>query len=216
MGTYCEKREMTIRLKLTLIYSVIITLILIIFSVILYSTQRWSTMNSAKKSVNYNFNKTVEAQSFIPITGHPISSQDNPHNYNQVYIQLRNSNGQVIQSPANLENATLPLSNAGLQAVQRGEEWVEPVSLDAGRFLVQSEIIETPGDAQQILQVAISLEDRYQFLGELRNILIMADSLVVIIAFGIGWVLAGVALRLTAIDGTPRNAPSRAAATVPE
>lgn len=179
---------MTIRLKLTLIYSIIITLILVVFSVILYSTQYWTTMNVARKSLNYHFGKTIEAAASGQ-AGLLEYKNNNP----QIYTQVRSPDGQIIQIP--LTGAPLPLSDDGLRAAQQGQSWLETASLDDGQFLIRSEIIEQPAGKRQIIQVALPIEDRFQFLGELRNILIIGDTLVIIIAFGIGWALAGVTLR---------------------
>lgn len=185
---------MTIRLKLTLIYSLILALVLIIFSVILYSTQRWTTMNTAQKSLNYHFNKAIEARSSADaLDQQPPSNSSN--NYIQTYRQVRNLNGEIIQGPANLENVRLPLSDEGMQAVKRGQDWVETAWLKTERFFVRSQLVEGPEGDTEILQVALFIEDRYQFLNELRNILVISDSLVIIVAFGIGWVLAGLTLR---------------------
>jgi len=185
---------MTIRLKLTLVYSLILALVLIIFSIILYSTQRWTTMNTAQKSLNYHFNKAAEARASAFAPDQPVSP-DSSNNYIQSYMQVRDLSGEIIQNPANLENTRLPLSNEGMQAVTQGQDWVEKAWLDGERFFIRSQLADGPDGNPEILQVAYFVEDRYEFLNELRNILVISDSLVVIAAFGIGWVLAGLTLR---------------------
>jgi signal transduction histidine kinase len=151
-------------------------------------------MNTAQKSLNYHFNKAVEARSSAEALGRQPPSKSS-NNYIQTYTQVRNLNGEFIQGPANSENIRLPLSDEGLHAVKQGQPWVETAWLDTERFFVRSQLVEGPEENTEILQVAFFIEDRYEFLNELRNILVISDSLVIIVAFGIGWVLAGLTLR---------------------
>jgi signal transduction histidine kinase len=186
---------MTIRLKLTLVYSVIIALILIVFSVILYSTQRWTTMNTAQKNLVRQYYKIADSWPSAASLETVSSAADRQHDYDQAYAQVRNWDGQITHRPANIAGTTFPLSNHGLEAVKQGQAWIEPASLEGGRFLIRSKTMGEPGEKSEILQVALSIESRYQFLTELRNTLIIGDSLVILVALGVGWLVAGLTLR---------------------
>ena len=99
---------MTIRLKLTLVYSVIIALILIVFSVILYSTQRWATLNAAEKSLVRQYYKTADAWPSAVAIEAISSPGSGQHDYAQSYAQIRSLDGQITHSPSNLAGAALP------------------------------------------------------------------------------------------------------------
>ncbi len=61
----------------------------------------------------------------------------------------------------------MPLSDEGMQAVKQGQEWVETTWLETERFFVRSQVVGRPGANAEILQVALFIEDRYEFLNEL-------------------------------------------------
>lgn len=179
---------MSIRLKLTLSYSLILALTLIIFSTLLYFSQVRFTMN--------NFQSRLAARGYFEVD----SPREAPRRLGRprlgVYTQVRNLSGEIIERDANLGNFELPLSEAGLQAVQNGQTWVERVRFEGGeRFLVQSRLVIGQDGARRIVQVAGSLIDRDQYLDTLRNILLVVSSIAVLGAFGVGWVLAGLTLR---------------------
>jgi signal transduction histidine kinase len=186
---------MTIRFKLTLVYSIITALILIVFSLILYSTQRWTTMNNAQKNLVRQYYKIADAWPSAAASATISSGADGQHDYDQAYAQVRNWAGQITHRPSNIAGTTFPLSDPGYEAVRQGQAWIEPASLEGGRFLIRSKAMGEPGENSEILQVALFVENRYQFLTELRNILIIGDSLVILVSLGVGWLVAGLTLR---------------------
>jgi signal transduction histidine kinase len=182
---------MSMRLKLTLTYSLILALTLIIFSTILYFSQVRFTLN--------NFQSRLAARGYFE-NGPPRPPPDEPPRRPGpprlgVYTQIRNLSGQIIERDANLGDLELPLTEIGLQTVQSGQTWVEPVHLGGERFLVQSRLVIGPDGVRRIVQVAGSLIDRDQYLDTLRNILLVGSSIAVLGAFGVGWLLAGLTLR---------------------
>jgi two-component system OmpR family sensor kinase len=185
----------SIRLRLTLLYSLILALTLVIFSGILYMTQARATMTEAKREL------AKRAEFIVNRPSSHRSDDDRPPPVSRTRIgtifEVRTPDGEVLDRSPNLEDAfTLPLSEAGLQAVQRGQTWVEIGSIESERLLIQSQL-STSNEAgvPLIVQVAVSLADRDQSLVTLGNLLIVGSSLVVIAAFGIGWALAGLTLR---------------------
>jgi two-component system OmpR family sensor kinase len=109
---------------------------------------------------------------------------------------VRNLDGDIVEYGANVdETMALPLSEAGLQAVRRGQPWDEIVEIEGERFLVHSQLVREPSRANEIVQVAVSLARRDADLATLRNILLIGSSITVLTAFGVGWLMAGLALR---------------------
>ena len=182
---------MSIRLRLTLTYSIILALTLIVFSTLLYFSQVRFTINSfqSRLAARTAFDNPPPQS---PQGGGPRRPRiPGP----AVYTQVRDISGEVIERDANLGNLELPLSAQGLQAIQSGQTWVEPTRLADERFLVQSRLVTDATGEQKIVQVAGSLLDRDRYLESLRTILLIGSALAIVAAFGIGWLLAGLALR---------------------
>jgi hypothetical protein len=90
----------------------------------------------------------------------------------------------------------LPLSEAGLQAAQNGERWMETASAAGGgeRFLICSEPVLLEGQVREIARVARSWADLDESLGVLADSLLADSGVAMMITFGLGRMLAGVTL----------------------
>ena len=221
---------MSIRLRLTLLYSAILALILIIFSLVLYLGHAQATFRDFQRRLADRARPIAEAgqplssignvrqpSPPIGIAGQPPPGAEQPRPsignaqpsappvppalYSPApgeiyYIQVRNLDGDIVEYGANVdETMALPLSEAGLQAVRRGQPWDEIVEIEGERFLVHSQLVREPSRANEIVQVAVSLTRRDADLATLRNILLIGSSITVLIAFGVGWLMAGLTLR---------------------
>ena len=62
-------------------------------------------------------------------------------------------------------------------------------------MLIYSAPVVVEGQVTQVVQVARSLADQYQYLSTMGRNLLVGSGLATIIAFGAGWVLSGVVLR---------------------
>ena len=185
---------MSIRLRLTLLYSTILALTLIAFSGTLYLTQARATMNESRKEL------AKRAQYFIdrPPPRHSSDKRPSaPRTKIGTIFQVRTLDGDVLDRSPNLEDSLpLPLSEEALLAAQRGETSIEIGVIETERLLIQNQpYISNEAGQPLILQVAVSLADQDQNLSTLGRILIAGSSVAVIAAFGIGWLLAGLALR---------------------
>jgi len=110
-------------------------------------------------------------------------------------MQLRSVTGEVTQASESESDVVLPLTDAGLQAVQAGQPWMETASVEDERFLIYSQPVVIEGQVSEIVQVARSLVEQNEYLSALRRNLLIGGGIAIITAFGIGWVLAGIALR---------------------
>jgi hypothetical protein len=182
---------MSIRLRLTLLYSAILALTLIVFSSALYLMQSRTTMREYEQRLA-GATRILENAERLPFLLERPPRRRFP---GQPYVQFRNLDGEVIESDPNLDGIVLPLSEKAFEAVAHGESWVETISVEGERFLVHNQALVFPDDTQNVAQIAVSLAERDQNLNTLRRILIIGGSIAVIIAFGVGWLLAGEALR---------------------
>ena len=103
----------------------------------------------------------------------------------------------VLARTADLGDVTLPLSHAGLTAIaaQSGLGWFETATVEDQPLLIYSRSFAAPDGTAVIIQLAVPIGEREQSLATLRWILIIGCSLVIVVAFAAGWVLAGTALR---------------------
>jgi len=193
---------MSIRLRLTLLYSAILALTLIAFSAMVYGIQSQSTLDAQKQMLAGRAQRFAEGRQLqLRGEGRPFPPDRNdvptrtltaPDTY---MIQVRSLDGKVIEHPANLSEVALPFSDAGLQAVRNGEPWVEIASVENERWLVYSAPVVIQGQLTEVVQIARSLADRDQDLNALRRNLFIGGGVAIIAAFGVGWILSGLVLR---------------------
>ncbi|MCK6627304.1 MAG: HAMP domain-containing histidine kinase [Anaerolineae bacterium] len=185
---------MSIRLRLTLLYSLILALTLVAFSLIIYVTQAQASLNSSKKTLAVGAEYLIEG----PLTHRPIGKMfklPTPAKLG-TFLQIRTLDGDVLnQSPPLDESLVLPLSEEALQAARRGETWVEITPVDSERLLIHNQPFTAEDGTPLILQLAGSLAGQDQNLNTLGQILSMGSIAAVIVAFGGGWLLAGLTLR---------------------
>jgi len=194
---------MSIRLRLTLLYTAILVLTLTAFSATLYGTQLQSILASERRmlaGITQRFaerppdDHAFEERPFFPLPPREEGDPDRRFGVN-VYMQLISLEGQVIHRSENLEEVNLPLSDAGWRAVRTGEPWAETASVEGERMLIYSAPVVVEGQVTQVVQVARSLADQYQYLSTMGRNLLVGSGLATVIAFGAGWVLSGVVLR---------------------
>ncbi|HXV41953.1 MAG TPA: sensor histidine kinase, partial [Anaerolineae bacterium] len=185
---------MSIRLRLTLLYSLILALTLVAFSVILYVTQARTTLNDTKEGLARRADYLIEG----PLNHQSWDKAFKPDPSKLgTFTQICNFDGQVLGRSPNLgDTLVLPLGQEGLQAARRGETRVEIAEIETERLLIHNQPFHYGADETPlILQIAASLAEQDQNLDTLGRILIIGSSLAVIAAFGIGWLLAGLTLR---------------------
>ena len=198
---------MSIRLRLTLLYSAILALTLIAFGTILYVTQSRATFDSIRSDL-------VRQASFAANRGEPrpgppegppspalppssaLPDQDSTtRTLPGRWTQILSLDGTVIGQTPDLSGTSLPLSPEGLAAVQGGASWFETAQVDEEPLLIYNLRYATAAGAFEIVQVAFPIAHALQSLSALRLILVIGGSVVCVGAFAIGWVLAGAALR---------------------
>ncbi len=203
---------MSIRLRLTLLYSAILAITVIAFGSILYATQYRSTYADIKANL-------VRQAAFFPNAGkqEPRSS-DQPRqsggpqpagspaatSLNAAlpsgtlqgrWTQTRNLAGEVTGQTLDLNGVTLPLSEKGLQAVQGGAGWFETATVQNEPLLIYSERFTAADGASEIVQVAFQISQPQNALEKLRLLLLVGGSLALVLALALGWVAAGTALQ---------------------
>lgn len=101
----------------------------------------------------------------------------------------------MISSPFGRQEDALPLSDMGLQAVQNQQEWYEISTVSDEELLIYSRPVIVDNEVVYIVQAARSLTERNRTLRSLATTLLVAGSVVILVAFGIGWILSGITLQ---------------------
>jgi two-component system OmpR family sensor kinase len=195
---------MSIRLRLTLLYSVILALTLVGFSAMVYGVQRQSTLQDEKRMLAETARHTAGLGQFgdsrfdRPPPPQFLLDRDGPprtFGIPNAYWQRLSLDGEVIERSENLGDVTLPLSDAGLEMIWSGEPWVEAVVVEDEHLLIHSEPVIIEGQVAEIVQIARTLADQDQYLNTLARNLFIGSGVATITAFGVGWILSGVVLR---------------------
>ncbi len=201
------KRGISIRLRLTLLYTAILAVTVIAFGSVLYAAQSRTTYADIKENL-------VRQASFFPNVGKPEPRLPAPPPEDEKpltfvpqdfglpsgtlpgrWTQTRDLDGAVTGRTFDLSGVTLPLSDKGLAAVQAGEGWFEAATVQDEPLLIYSQRYIGFDGATGIVQVAFPIGQPEGYLATLRLILAIGSSLAVLVAFALGWALAGAALR---------------------
>lgn len=203
---------MTIRLRLTLVYSAILTLTLGVFGVALYTIQSQDTLNSLEQDLVLSSNKFTDA--FLK-TGVVILPFDNtqqeappPRPFDQIgdeqvfrnlrereIVRILDADGNLIASPYGLAEDALPLSEDALDKLQHNKAIFESGTVLDESMLIYNRPVNINGEIAYIIQIARPLTERNRTLQSLATTLIIAGGTMVLVAFGVGWFLSGLTLR---------------------
>jgi len=130
---------MSIRLRLTVLYSAILALTLIAFSVALYITVSRVTYGVLEDTLANEAKRLADpARMQLGHIEYPARKFAAP----ETYVQTRGPDGAIADRTANLGDASLPLADAGLRAFQFFQLYVDhlpphpvPTLLPASRML---------------------------------------------------------------------------------
>ena len=206
---------MSIRLRLTLLYSAILAFTLIAFSAVLYAAQSQYTLNIVENDLAKNSGQIALGwerthQTFGWRGPGPWmarrgeSGDDRPFQdlerlvvgaHPRDILRMLDADGALLDLPVNDNVEDLPLSQQGLAQLQKGRPWVEIVPGEGERLLIYNQPAKVNGEVIGIVQFARSLADRDRSLRSLGTTLTLGSALTTLIAFGVGWTLSGVTLR---------------------
>lgn len=183
---------MSIRLRLTLIYTGILALALISFSILSYVAVARDGLAVQMNTLAIKARRLTTAPDFVLTDiDRLVALIAGP----EVYVQTRNLAGDVVDRTENLAGRTLPLARTDLRTVSPDEPWHETATLGADRLLIYNRPVVAGGQVTGVLQIANSLLERERSLARFRNTLLLGDTLILAAALGIGWAVAGLGLR---------------------
>lgn len=109
-------------------------------------------------------------------------------------VRVLDADGNLVASPYGRREDALPLSDEALSQLTANNGWFETGEVQNQLMLIYDRAIISNGEITYILQVARPLTERNHSLDSLRNTLLLASLLTLLVAIGIGWVLSGVTL----------------------
>ncbi len=195
------RRAVSIRLRLTLLYTAILAVTVLAFGSILYVAQSRATYSSVES------NLVRQAQDFTRHNSYPARQGDGDFGGGRPpdlvlpagtlpgrWTQTRALTGEVVGRTLDLNASELPLSEAGLQAVKAGEGYFETALVEDQPVMVYSLPYIAPDGQPAIVQTAFPIGQSQQSLNALKIILASGGGLAILLAFLLGWVFAGTAL----------------------
>jgi len=183
---------LSIRLRLTLLYCLILALTLMALSLALYFKISNDTMSLVDDALRAEELRIIESPWFklgqIAYSTQKLAAAE-------VYVQTLDLEGKILDRTENLGDFTIPITPATYNRVSDGEFQIETVTVDSGQLRVFSKRVKDIHGSIGIIQVGRSLTDYDQTLETLRRLLMIGILFGLIVAFGMGWLLAGVTLR---------------------
>ncbi len=203
---------MSIRLRFTLLYNAILALTLALFGISLYAIQAKTTYDALQSDLTHSADGLVEpvmkavtasalGGSIQPDPRPPkpfdaLSGGQDLHSLpEREIVRVLDASGSLVASPFGNASDALPLSAAGLKAVQSQADAWETAGYQGQGLLIYNRPLVVNGKVAYILQVARPLAERERSLHSLATIFIIASLLTILAAFGIGWLLAGLTLQ---------------------
>jgi signal transduction histidine kinase len=190
----------SIRARLTLWIGLILGLVLISFTVGVYSVLARDLLNEvdrslAERAVQVN-NAVRLSPGFPPGRGLRIEiPRPDTFTSADTFVQLVTLDGEVVGSSQNLEDVSLPVTAEDLASVQSGSQRYDQTELNGERIRILSAPLMVRDRLIGLIQVARSLERVDQVLGQLR--LIAGAGLIIAIGLSslVVWLTARAALR---------------------
>jgi signal transduction histidine kinase len=199
LSRYYAVNFMSLRLRLSLLYSAILALTLIVFGMGVYFALSQITYQNLKSTLaseaKDEAERVLQYSNNNGILRFPPRGVNWKYRTDVPYMQLCEPDGRVVDHIGN-GVATEPLLPQTQLDAENSTSFVTPMPTNDGRLLVYSyPIIAKDGQPIGIVLAAQSLNGVDRTLGLLRNALVLGGSVVTLSAFGVGWVLSGTALR---------------------
>lgn len=201
---------MSIRLRLTVWYVGVLAVLLIAFDLLVYSVLGFGLQAEAQRTIQgrtqvvATYIREKNDPLFLLVSGlvklPPIDVFSSPG----VYVQIVWSDGAIVSRSDNLGDQQLPVNEANLNRVLRGDIAQETTLVGTSRLLLHSEPLEIGGQIVGVIQVGQSLQEMDQTLRFTAYLLTISSLITVGIAAVIGYLLARGALH--PVDEMTRSA----------
>lgn len=187
------------RLRLALLFSLVLLVALTAFGLGVHVAVQRMTRESMVRE--------LESQAQQLIAANPLQTTDvRPRTINEdsvtAFARLQTfiagcpiEDEEALIEQYAFDGHMLPISNAGILAVQSGQSWLESASILNNPHLIFSKPIVENERLVGVAQVAKPLSEQERMLVTLRDGLVFGGGAASVLVFGLMWLLAGAALR---------------------
>ncbi|MBS3908155.1 MAG: HAMP domain-containing protein [Actinobacteria bacterium] len=201
---------MSIRLRFTLLYSVILAVILLFIGLAIYgilSSVTYLALQDDLRRSSFGLGEAIlSANSLnvqIPlVTDRPPRSfsdfpEDRPFRdlREREIVRILDPHGNLLASPQGRVEDALPLDANGLSQLQNGHEWWQTATVNDQTTLIYNRPLTQNGQTLYILQLARSLEERNRSLRFFGLSFGGLSLFIIVTALGVGWLFSGALLR---------------------
>ncbi|MFZ5644857.1 MAG: sensor histidine kinase [Bacillota bacterium] len=191
-------KNLSLRLRLTFLYTGVLGLTLLIFSFIVYVTMSRTLHAEVDNSISnmaLSVARSIKiSRSYYDLRQIILPDMD-VFSSPGTYVQVVDAGGKVWSRSGNLGPQYLPLSEETLRKASFGKEFYENVMYGYQKIRVYNYPLILEGNIIGILQVGRSLSQVEMVLGRLR-LMMLFDALVTVLAAGLlGWSLARTAFK---------------------
>jgi heavy metal sensor kinase len=193
----------SLRLRLTLTYSVLVALILAIFGTVLYARMRQNLEAEMDRRLQVRASQveltiwpgtrslTPDDLTAAKLDLSPLADLDAPN----IYVQVLDRGGQVIATSDSLRGAALPVDAAGFAAALAGRRALGEVVENDRAIRTLSVPITVGSNVVGVLEVGQSREPLQDTMRGLRELLLLLGAAALLIAGLVGWLVAHRGLR---------------------
>ena len=197
-GWPSRRPAISIRLRLTISYSLMLAVTLLLFASFVYVTLARTLAAEVDRSIadragEVNGSITVQldpTRGLLQVTLPP----PNVYAAADIFVQISSLEGRVARTSDNLENRPLPIDETDLAAAQAGDSHYETVEIGGERLRILDAPLLLAGRPVGLLQVARALGPTESALNRLRLLLLAATGFSLALSAVIGWTLARAAL----------------------
>lgn len=190
---------MSLRLRITFLFSIILTIALVVFGGFMYRYLEYNLMKEIDTSLQ---NKAVEVFKSIKIVdSFPLPLQRvilpdinifaaTP----DIYLEVIDNSGNPVASSDNLSNQNLPLAKDTFKNIRQARKLFQTYTLENAELRVYNVPLYLDANLVGILRVGRFLNPTLQALQNLRVILLIGIAGVILIALASGWLMSTSAL----------------------
>ncbi|MCL6634230.1 MAG: HAMP domain-containing histidine kinase [Peptococcaceae bacterium] len=190
---------MTLRLRLTFLYSGVLALTMLAFGAMVYFFMLHNLTAEADRAAAVIAEDVVRSTRIVggfPLPLRQVVLPDvDVFATPNTYIQVVDRNGVVAALSDNLGGQVMPLSEETLQQVARGRSFYENVLSGNQILRIYNRPLFLEGQVIGVLQVGRNLGPAEAALKRLRILLAAGGGVTLLLAGTLGWLLAGAALR---------------------
>lgn len=189
---------MSLRTRLTLWYSGVLAVTLLVFGVALYFFLSYITFNNIERNLKQQGEQFVSQIRVVPFFSMEVIQLPELNDFKMAgtFLQTNRVDGKVDRSDNFPRMEQLPFNReTDFAKAQKEKNWFRTYATGDTKLLIYHTRMVYKEQLIGVLQVATVVSDEYAFLHALRNMLILFSVFAVILAASLGYYLARKALR---------------------